>query len=354
VTRFTYYYIIIFIIIVLAVIIRQLLSLGHRQADNKKDKRNQESWRKVLASSEPMTERQCKWFADDDHLSAFFDIINSEPDRIATYINLLEDNSDKITEALIRCKDKTSCGYFAYLLYDLQKRSGTVIKGYKDMLMELLKRDSVYCRENALKVLFQYGDPDVAVEAITLLNQMHENYSSKLMEEILIGYNGDPKALSKALMDVFDELDEFYQVIVVRYLDITNDHIWNEYLKSKLDEAPTDLICAILRLISKEHSKENKEIFISMIEKYKDCDEITAAPAFVAATALSGYKCDYKVAGALWDGITSKHWQLRRNSARTFSSYDLTKEQVEFFTNVDDRYAKDALMYALGENKGAQ
>ncbi|MCQ2742487.1 MAG: hypothetical protein MJ239_04235 [Bacilli bacterium] len=348
---FGFYYIIPCAVIVVLIVIGQLTDSGFFAIQKKMEGRYVDIWEKMVNEHHLLTKKECGWFKRESRLRAFFDLVDKYPNRVNDFASFIEENSEGISQSFIYSKRNTSCAYFVSLIVELQTKTGTFFYGYTTMLLSYLRKKSVFCRENSLKALFQCGDPGLGAKALIELSKTDDVHSEKLLEDILLGFNGNHVALSDALIENFDKLNPSYQVVFVHYLTIENIHKHDEYLRAKIDNSSIDLICSVLRLISKDKTELNKQILLYVIEKYSDKEEDEAAPAFVAATGLGGYAGDDLAMFALTRALVSKHWQLRNNAAKAFMAMKLPQETIDVLLRLADPFARDALSYVVEENQ---
>ena len=105
-----------------------------------------------------------------------------------------------------------------------------------DILKEYLKKESLYCRQNAMKALYSFGDEEHVVEGIKVLEQSHIFFHSKILSDGLLEFEADHDKLIALLWQSFDKFFVETQVAILNYIRFrTGDYCENmlEILKDK-------------------------------------------------------------------------------------------------------------------------
>ena len=265
----------------------------------------------------------------------------SEEDRAL----LLNANSNKIFKIVKNSRIDIK-GYFAYMLSDIAWPKFDGIRAYEDFLLDFAISDSVFLRENALKALYNAGNEKKISKAYVKLSENHITHSEKLLADGLLEYKGDKKLLINELIRYYEKYDECYKVALITFLNYEDCHKYDDMFK-KIVEAnePSNIQCAILRLVGKDKSPANGEFIARYIDTHVDIDRWESTT--VAAGILGSFeKSDY-IISTLKRAITSKVWSIRMNSAKSLCALGINEDETDEITKGKDLFAKEALVYAL-------
>lgn len=259
----------------------------------------------------------------------------------------LYENRLAVIEIVQQMKSKTKKAYFAYMLSTLCVSTKNVGNVYGELMLQFIVLDSIFLRENALKALYHLGNPQMLQRAFSTLSQNSIYHSEKLISDGLAAYDSDKQMLIHCIMKEFEHYNDCYKLALVNYLNYYNEHTYDEILIDYLDskKTSTDLNCSILRLIGKQVNEDNKNIILKYISQCVECDEWEAVA--VAAGVLGNFPKEERLTEVLLQGLTSRNWYIRKNSAKSLCKHGLSQAELTKIENGQDQYAKDAIIYEL-------
>jgi hypothetical protein len=341
------------VLAVLLVRIAASLRSGRREIS---DGKHEDAWRKTFARCEAsgsfaLKDMEISRFAINPMLRAFGRLAEAGAGKDCAAI--LRENSRKITARLSTQTDNAKKGYFAYILAisDLSELPAEQRTEYIGFVRPMLSNHSIFCRENALKALYNLGDADAVAEAVEKLSADAHLHNEKLLSDGMNSFRGDRAKLAEALMERFERYDDHSQSAIITFFTVAGFHDWDAFFKERLarEEISIDQRCDILRLLMKVPSADTKRILIDTLrEKGKAEDWQTAA---VAATGLSCYPDDAETVEALRYGITSPAWSVRKNCAAALVKLRAPREVLDGILCGEDAYARDALRFALDQRE---
>ncbi len=342
---------------VLAVLIVRIVASARAEKRERTQKKHEQAWEATLArclnaGSFILKPGEIARFSVSSRLRAFGAL--AETTRTDDCSAVVRENSKKLAARVGGRADNAEKGYFAYLLsvLPLSGLPDGARADYTGFVRQLLSANSVYCRENALKALYNLGDAKAVAEAVETLSADARLHNEKLLSDGMNSFRGDKRELAEALMERFYSYDDHSQSAVITFFTVAGFHDWDEELKKRLDGADisTDQRCDILRLILKAPSEETRRLLIDVLrEKGRSDDWQTAA---VAATGLDRYKGDAETLDALKYGITSPAWNVRMNCASSLVRLDPPGGVLDEILGGSDAYAADALKFAIS-SKGS-
>ncbi len=292
-------------------------------------------------------------FSDSGMLKAFEFMAGQE--GAGSCERVLEANSAELVRRISEKADTEEKGFFAYMLSEHGKGLGAKAeKVYTEFLFDLLLSDSVYCRENALRALYGFGNAEDVARAVKVLSDAGKLHNEKLLSDGLASFSGDAGELSEALMKLFPQLDDHSQSAVVTFFTFAGIHSYDGFFRDRVAEADvsTDQRCDIFRLLMKAPCEETKEILIRELLENGSSGSWEAAA--VAATGLSSYPGDGGVISALLEQIKSPHWDVRMNCAFSLVRLGPGDDTLNGILSGGDAYAADALRFALSAEGKAQ
>ncbi len=341
-----------------AVLAVRIITTVRRESAAKAHDRRVQVWKRTAArcrgeGSFVLTDGEISRFSSDAMLRAFGEL--GECGEAEALSAILRENSGKIVARVGARADSVEKGYFAYLLSaaDLAGLDKEARAEYAGFARKLLGSESVYCRENALKALYNLGDAQAVAAAVETLSSDVRLHNEKLLADGMNSFRGDRKLLAKALMERFDRYDDHSQSAVISFFTAAGFHGWDGEFKKRLqrDDISVDQRCDILRLIMKVPSWTTRPLLISILrDKAMAEDWQTAA---VAATGLAAYKGDAETIDALRYGITSPAWDVRINCAFSLVRLDPPREVLDGILGGSDAFAADALRFAMS-SKGTE
>ncbi len=354
---YLFYFLYVYIVIVLiGAVSHGFLSLYLSTNDLKVNK-HKKLWEKILVRCEKKNNykfkrREIYQLKNPQKLAAFYEVYSNASKDV--FIKIIENNKWQMIAVARRYKSTTMKAYFAYIFSVFCIEDEEVSTGLDNLMIEFLDENSVYVRENVLKVLYSFGNAGKVKEAYEVLSKKKVYHSQKLLTDGLMKFSGDVEELMTLLMNNLDVFMECYQISIINVLAYKEIHIYdNQLIKYMMQkDVSIDVKCAVLRVLGKVRNEENKSILISSLLQYKH-DEGWEEAA-VAANMLGIYEEDEEVAKLLSQSITSRNWYIRMNSAYSLIKIGMSSEYKNEILDGDDAYAKDALTYAMSLGKGGR
>lgn len=347
---FIFYFMCVYILIVFCVVVSHAFLASYLKKYDKYIEKDKKFWEKIHEKCRTKDDYSLKAhelnkLRKPQMLNAFYAFYSERPRE--EFTKILFANKEAIIKLGRKYKSTTVRAYFAYVLCSFKIEEKDLNSGLADLMLEYVLDNSVYARENALKALYSFGNARKVCEAFCRLSEKEIYHSEKLLVDGLLSFSGDFEKLSHILMENFKELMECYQVSVINYLSYKREYEYNAVLSEYMEqeECSIDIKCCILRILGRENGEQNKKILMKSVEQYMDAAEWEIAS--VAAGALSGYDKDKQVEELLCHALASRNWYVRINSAKSLIKINASGDGIQKILSGQDRYAKDALMYAM-------
>lgn len=256
-------------------------------------------------------------------------------------------NEELIVNCVTKLKSNTIEAFFAYMLSKLTYVPAMNSSKYDAMLVDFLKDDSVYLRENTLKAIYNLGQVEKVINAYKILSDKKVYHSEKLLTDGLMSFSGDVEKLAGKLFLNFDNYEECYKTAIINFLSYENNHKYDEHIKRYIyeNENSADLKCSMIRLIGKKVNDTNCKFIADYINQ-SDRNENWESIA-VAVGVLGRFEKNEMVMETLLETITSPNWYIRMNSAKSICNIGINEEELNNIYQSNDRYAKNAIDYVL-------
>ena len=347
---FIFYFMCAYILVVFFVAISHGFLASYLKKYDQYIEKDKKYWEKIhercrAKNDYSLKARELKKLKRPQMLNAFYDFYSERPRE--EFTKILSVNKRQFVKLGKNYRSTTVRAYFAHVLGAFKLEESALNSGLTDLMLEYVLDDSVYARENALKALYSFGNARKVCAAFCSLSKKEIYHSEKLLVDGLLTFSGDFENLSYWLMKYFKELMECYQISVINYLSYKREYEYNDILIDYMDqeEASVDVKCCILRILGKEKGERNKKVLMKSVEQYLNATEWEIAS--VAAGALGGYDKDKKVEELLCHALTSRNWYVRINSAKSLIRISASDDSIQKILSGEDKYAKDALMYAM-------
>ncbi len=283
-------------------------------------------------------ENMWKLAAWDEQLDVF---AVEHSDIIENYVKSLTEVFLKLTGTSIGDKPIQQA-HFAYIIqkYDIHKFEDC--KPIVVLMLDLVKSRNLYCRENALKVIYEYGDVDIAYQAIVNISEGEFFHHEKLLVEGLLTFAGDKYELMNRLILNRKLFKPFVQRVILNYVRFGSSQYSGLYFNIMRDESEDDECRYIaIRYMGKYAYDEAYETLIGFASNSDDDDWEYAA---IAATALAAYPRE-RTLEVLKKCLSDRNWYVRYNAATSLDKFNLPSAVFEDIINGEDQYAREVLQY---------
>lgn len=259
---------------------------------------------------------------------------------------ILLDNSNNIIRILNKEKQPTVHAYFSYMLKDMKIR-GVNGGGYGTLMIKFLSDGSVFSRENALKSIYSFGDPEIVELAFTLLSARGIIHNEKLITDGLMTYPGDKEKLAARLMKHFDTLLECYRNSLINYMGLAGIEKYDDILIKRAIKPETSIntICCITRKMNRVKSSKSFRYLVDIERRFREGGDWE--PVAIAVTGLAHFPEEKVAKDILKRELISRNWYIRKNSAESLAAIGVTEKDLEDIRASNDKYANEAIHYAL-------
>lgn len=245
-------------------------------------------------------------------------------------------------------KNELKEAYFPYLI---QKYG--IVKNKRDhiinsMLLDMVKKPSLYCRENALKALYTTGDVECVMMAVRILDRSRVYHSPKLLADGLLSFAGSHEELAAKIWDTLGDYSVDMKVTLLNYIRFQSGAYCQQMMNLLRNEEENEEVhFACIRYFGKYPYEEAYELLIHFVNHEKEYPWQYAA---ISATALAAYPCEETIL-ALKGRLHSHNWYVRLNASESLEHLGLSYMYLIDVFEGDDRYAREILCYRFDMRK---
>lgn len=267
----------------------------------------------------------------------------SKQDREKTDTYLKETQSVFLYLAAVYLKkERMQSAYFAYFLFQHKICKQMPFSAMIDVLKEYLKKDSLYCRHNAIKALCALGCAENVLDGLKILEKENIFIHNKILSEALLGFEGNHHTLIVLFWEHLFAFSETVQVAILNYIRFQSGAYGEQMLsilKNK-NVSPELHFCAI-RYFGKYPYTPAYSLLIAFAE---DLDELHWNYAAFSALSLAAYPGDQTVQ-VLKNALFSSNWYVRYNAAQGLEILHVNYDQMTDVIYGNDRFAREMMMY---------
>ncbi|MDD4282825.1 MAG: HEAT repeat domain-containing protein [Bacilli bacterium] len=257
-----------------------------------------------------------------------------ESDKLKDYVDMIIDY--KVIHENHVVKEKYKDSYTLYLLF-LYK---IISKEALDYAHESLIHNSLYSRNNALRVIQNSKDEFEIIKALNTINNQEYYYNDKIIIDFMTEFKGNREDLTLALLNNLDSFNERIKRIIIDYFTSVEDKKAELKILKILDlKSSLELRLAAIKYFGKVINKDAYQLIIDGL------DDINWEVRAVCGKIIEAYSNDV-VIKKLREKLTDSNWFVRFNCA--LSLINLTKDAHKAeILEINDNYAKEIYIYAL-------
>lgn len=271
----------------------------------------------------------------------------SDP-AVAEYIQKMQ---RVILQLALEYRDRESMqsAYFAYLVSKHNAREHLAVDTVmENILVDYMKKESIYCRVNALQALCDIGSPESILKALILLDRREGVLHEKIVTDILLSYAGYHDELIGVLWERFEGMSPKTQLPILNYIRFqSGDYLGEMYEIMVNEERDKELRLSAVRYFGKYYYAPARE---KLLQFLADKQPLMWEYAATAATALASYEGE-DVVEALMDAVHSTNWYIRYNAAESLQAHHLDYSDLLAVVGGSDRYAREMVMYRLNAQR---
>ncbi len=273
-------------------------------------------------------------------------IFSEKPDEVRKYIEAISPVFVYLTFEYSK-KNELQSAYFPYIIKKYKLFMGAKISVVADMLTNMVKDSSLYCRENALQALYNIGDAESVVTALKLLDNSGYYHSPKMITDGLLEFTGDKSELDERLWAHFDEFTLSLRLAFMDYFRFESGRHTETMFSIMTDKnANQELRLSAIRYFAKHHY----EPAMDALYDFAADRSLTWEYKALAATALANYPTA-QTECILKDLLVNRNWYVRYNAAESLERIGVEYDELIDIFEGNDRYASEMLRYRFERKK---
>lgn len=244
-------------------------------------------------------------------------------------------------------KNKIQAAYFPYIIKKYHIFKGAGIPIVFDSLLELVKEQNLYCRENALHALYSMGDADSIVQSLKILDKTSSFHHGKMITDGLLSFAGNPDNLDNRLWESFDDFSIALKQAILDYFRFSSGKHNEKMLKIMTDKSKNqELRFSAIRYFAKYRHEPALPYLYAFVTDNSPIWEYKA----IAATALGNYP-SRETETLLKKLLYDPNWYVRYNAADSLERLGVRYEEMIDIFEGRDRYAAEMLRYRFDRKK---
>ena len=241
-------------------------------------------------------------------------------------------------------KEKMQSAYFAVFLSKYKQRKNMPVDSVRDIMLEYLKKDSIYCRLNALEALCKFAEEETIVKAVRWIDEAEIFFHEKLLTEALLSFTGNHDGLIALFWEKMDDFSVKTQLAILNYIRFKSGaYCDNMYRIMRNEEKDKELRFAAIRYFAKYPYEPAKNPLVAFV---LDKNPLNWEYAAISASSLAHYEGEI-VIEALKGALYSANWYVRYNAALSLEAHQLNYEDLIGIMDGNDRYAREMMIYRL-------
>ena len=245
-------------------------------------------------------------------------------------------------------RENTQAAYFSYFLSQHMSRKHMHIQTLQDLLLSYMKKNSLYCRVNALQALCAFGSPEHLVTALHVQDDSSVHLHEKILTEALLSYTGDHVELISRLLEQRRSFSPHTQLAVLNYIRFCSGSCCREMFSIMEDDTEDkELRLSAIRYFGRYSYPPALEMLLGFAS---DPDPVDWEYATVAVSSLARYRGE-EVVSALKQALHSSNWYVRSAAAAGLQAQGLDYSQLTDIMGGSDRYAREILAYQLESHR---
>lgn len=218
----------------------------------------------------------------------------------------------------------------------------------ENFMMELVMSSNLYCRQNALDVLYDSGKTSAVVQAMKFLSEKGHFHHEKFLTEGLLSFNGSREALIDDLLKNMNYFSSPIKIAIMNFIRFGSGKYCHEMYAIMCNETEEDeMRFSAMRYFGK-YKYEPAEGFLKDMAKHPNRQRWEYAS--IAASSLAAYPGEETIS-ILKECLSNAKWYVRYNAAISLEQLHVSYLDVADILDGNDRYAREALQYRMEMNK---
>lgn len=242
-------------------------------------------------------------------------------------------------------KGEIEQAYFARAVESYYQEENPEYDRIKKCLVEMSKSRSVYCRENALRVLYKMGNIEAIRRAYEVMSRNGIVHYGKMLTDGLLNFQGNQEELAKELWKHREGFASEYILATMRFIRMSQDGYGAVFLQLLKDmRQDREIRLEAIRYFRKYHYEPAYSTLLSFV---RERDRLDWEYVAMAVLALGNYPGRQTMV-VLKSALSAPNWYIRYNAADVLAGqFRVTYLDISDIYNGRDRYAREIMSYMM-------
>ena len=275
------------------------------------------------------------------------EILSKEyPAEVQAYLRGLESVFVALANRYSR-RNEIQMAYFPYIIARYKLFYGEDLPQINRIMVDLLEKPSIYCRENALNAIYSMGVSENVTDALTIIDSTGYYHNKKLLTDGLMSFAGDKKELNEMLWNHLWDYSLNIQLAILDYIRFSSGDFQERMLGLLKEEHNSEIHFCAIRYLGRYPYQPAYEQLMKYAERE---DEVRWEYTSITCFALAFYPGERTIA-ALKKNLSSHNWYVRLNASQALESMGLEYADFIDIFEGDDRYAGEMMRYRFDRKK---
>ncbi len=268
------------------------------------------------------------------------------PDEVHAYLRKMEFVFIALANRYSR-RNELQMAYFPYVISRYRLFEGEDLPQINRIMVDLLERPSVYCRENALNAFYSMGISENVADALKIVDTSGFYHNKKLLTDGLMSFVGDRKELNELLWARLQDYSSNMQQAILDYIRFSSGDFQERMLGLLREEHDSEMHFCAIRYLGRYPYAPAYEQLMQYAEHE---DEMHWEYTSITCFALASYPGERTVE-VLKKNLSSRNWYVRLNASQALESLGLEYADFIDIFEGNDRYAGEMMRYRFDRKK---
>ena len=268
------------------------------------------------------------------------------PEQVQDYLRKLEYVFVALANRYSR-KNEIQMTYFPYIIARYRLFYGEDLPQINRILVDLLEKPSIYCRENALGAFYSMGIVENVADALKIVDNSGYYHNRKLLTDGLMTFAGDKNELKECLWKRLSEYSLNTQLAILDYIRFSSGDFQERMLGLLHEDLDSEIHYCAIRYLGRYPYEPAYEQLMQYAEHE---DEMRWEYTSITCFALASYPGERTIA-ALKKNLSSHNWYVRLNASQALENLKLEYADFIDIFEGDDRYAGEMMRYRFDRKK---
>lgn len=273
-------------------------------------------------------------------------LYKDHPEEIYTYLRKLESVFVALANRYSR-KNEIQMTYFPYIIARYRLFYGEDLPQINRILVDLLEKPSIYCRENALNAIYSMGISENVTDALRIIDNTGYYHNKKLLTDGMMSFAGDKKELNERLWEHLSDYSLNIQLAILDYIRFSSPDFQERMYRLLLEDRNSEIHFCAIRYLGRYPYQPAYEQLLKYAEHE---DEMRWEYTSITCFSLASYPGERTIA-ALKKNLSSHNWYVRLNASQALEKLGLEYADFIDIFEGDDRYAGEMMRYRFDRQK---